>query len=391
MGNIMMRVLVILIVIIYCNVELANYSLARQPAMKETMHFSDNYEEARQKFLEASRTAGARLESYRNPNKGPEGGHLFTDVASIGPGDANTILVLESGTHGVEGFTGSAIQTGLLHEGLGSDLKPGMSIVLIHATNPFGFAHLRRFNEDNVDLNRNFLDHSKPYPVNQGYKELQNAISPKSISFWANAKSLFNISLYRLRHSKGELEKAISGGQYTDPQGLFFGGHSETWSNKTIKAIIKNYLSKAKRVVIIDFHTGLGPYGEAEVILNESEQSPAYKRAVKWWGDRAKTTTSGQSVSGHLETTVKLAFPRMLPDAEVTSVSLEFGTYSALKVLWALRTENWLHNYSAEDYPDRKRIKTKLLRAFYPDDDTWRIKVWQQGKEVVEQALGHLQ
>jgi len=347
-----------LIIILLVTVTWTGSIHAKMTEGDTVIFFSGNYSEARQKFIEASRAADAHIDSFEHHLKGPEGEALFTDIALIGSKDASTILVLGSGTHGVEGFTGSAIQTGLLREGLGSDLKPGMSIVLIHAFNPYGFAYLRRFNEDNVDLNRNFVDHSKPYPANHGYEELQNAISPKSISFGATIKSIFSILRYRLKFGKTELKKAISGGQYSDPQGLFFGGHSEIWSNKTIRAISKRYLSNAEQVVFIDFHTGLGPYGKAEVILNESEQSLAYKRAVEWWGDRAKTTTSGESISVDLRTTLKLAIPRMLPDTEVTAVGLEFGTFSALKVFWALRAENWLHNNGADNYPDRNTIKT---------------------------------
>jgi hypothetical protein len=110
----------------------------------------------------------------------------------------------------------------------------------------------------NVDLNRNFADHSKPYPANPEYEKLQDAISPRHLSFWTNAKSIFSLFLYRLKHDKAELKKAIRGGLYTDPQGLFYGGNSESWSNRTIRDIAAKYLSKAKRVVIIDFHTGLG-------------------------------------------------------------------------------------------------------------------------------------
>jgi hypothetical protein len=352
-------------------------------------YFSSNYEEARRKFLNASRAAGAHIESFENHLTEPEGASLFTDVALIGSKDADTILVLGSGTHGVEGFTGSAIQTGLLREGIASDLKPGMSIALIHAINPYGFAHLRRFNENNIDLNRNFLDHSKPYPVNPGYEELADVVSPKSISFWSNLLAIFKLFKYRLINSRAELRKAITGGQYTDPQGIFYGGQNETWSNMTIRVIAKRYLSKAKRVVVIDFHTGLGPYGNAEVILNEEKYSPAYKRAVEWWGDKAKTTASGESVSVHLDTTLKRAFSQMLPKTEVTAVTMEFGTYSDLKVLWALRAENWLHNYGAKEYPESSRIKTNLLRMFYPDDDTWKLKVWKQGQKFVKQVLAH--
>jgi len=353
-------------------------------------YFSSDYGEARRKFLDASRAAGAQVESFENHLEESEEASLFTDVAVIGPNDADTILVLGSGTHGVEGFTGSAIQTGLLHEGLGSDLKPGMGIVMIHAINPYGFAHLRRFNENNIDLNRNFLDHSKPYPANPGYEELADVVSPKSISFWSNLRSIFKLFQYRLLNGKAELKKAISGGQYIDPQGVFYGGQNETWSNVTIRAIARRYLSKAKRVVVIDFHTGLGPYGNAEVILNEEKHSSSYKRAVEWWGNKAKTTASGESVSVHLDTTLKRAFSQMLPKTEVTAVTLEFGTYSELKVLWALRTENWLHNYGAREHPESNKIKTNLLRVFYPDDDIWKLKVWEQGQKLVEQVLTHI-
>jgi len=127
-------------------------------------------------------------------------------------------------------------------------------------------------------------------------------------------------------------------------------------------------------------------------ILNEKEESPVYKRAVEKWGDsRVKTTVSGKSFSVHSQATLKLAFPRMLPNTEVTAVSLEFGTLPAMKVFWALRAENWLHHYGGKGHQNAKRIKDDLLRAFYPDTEDWKSQVWKQGKEVVVQVLVHLQ
>ena len=363
---------------------------AEKIGLGTSTYFSSDYQEARRKFLEASNAIGAGIESFKNPNSGPEGELLYTDVAVIGPKDAKAILVLGSGTHGVEGFAGSGIQTGLLQQGITSSLKPNMSIVMIHAINPYGFSHLRRFNEDNVDLNRNFAYHTKPYPPNHGYNELANAISPKSISFWSNVKTGFSLFWYRLKNGKNELKVAISSGQYTHPQGLFYGGQSEAWSNKTIRTIVNRYLSNAERVVVVDFHTGLGPYGYGAVLFHEKEDSTVYKRAVKCWGGRVQNT-SGESISVPLQAALKLVFPRMLPDAEVTAVSLEFGTLPAMKVFWALRAENWLHHHGGKGHPDAKRIKDNLLRAFYPDTEDWKSKVWKQGKEVVEQALVHLQ
>jgi hypothetical protein len=80
----------------------------------------------------------------------------------------------------------------------------------------------------------------------------------------------------------------------------------------------------------------------------------------------------------------------MLPDAEITAVTLEFGTVEATQVFKALRAENWLHHHGSINHPRAKEIKTELLRVFYPDNDVWKKQVWEQGKEVVEQVLAHL-
>lgn len=352
-------------------------------------YFSDEYSEARNKFLKAANDNNGRIISYENPRTAPNGIDLFLDVATFGPEKPQVILVLSSGTHGVEGFAGSALQTGLLMQGIVLTLPPHVGLVMIHAINPYGFAHLRRFNEDNVDLNRNFLDHSKQHPHNDGYKQLANSIAPLSLSFWSNARSLTTFLWFWLKNGTLALRQAISNGQYSHNDGLFYGGVTAAWSNETIRTIASSHLSVSKKVIIIDFHTGLGEYSNAEVIMNVSKYSPAFKRAKMWWGDNVKSTVSGEAVATHLHGSLKLALPKMLPESEVTAVSLEFGTFPSKNVLWALRSENWLHHWGNNN-PDSKQIKDNLLRAFYPNDEKWKLDVWQKGKKVVEQVLGKL-
>jgi len=362
----------------------------KQPGLNSLQYFSCNYAEARHKFLNASNAVNATVKSFKHPYLGPEGEELFTDIALIGPDLTQDIIVLGSGTHGVEGFAGSAIQTGLLSESVVSDKKLKSKIIMIHAINPHGFAHLRRWNEDNVDVNRNFADFSKPYPENTGYKELAEAVSPDSISFWSNIRSMFKIYRYRLANGNPALKQAISGGQYTHSKGLFYGGQKETWSNTTVRKIISRYLSNARRVVYIDVHTGLGEFGKAHIIIHENENSSAYKRAVGFWGNLLQTTHSEKSDCVYLPTTLKQAFPEILPSKEVTAVTLEFGTVSAFKVFWALRAENWLYHHGELNHPDADNIKTDLLHAFYPDDDDWKHQVWSQGKDAVIKVLQQL-
>jgi len=354
--------------------------------------FSVNYQQARQKFITAARIAGAELDSFENSCSGVGGAGLFTDVASIGQAGAENVLVLMSGTHGVEGFAGSGIQSGLLATGIAEALSANTRFVMIHALNPFGFAFLRRTNEDNVDLNRNFIDHDKPYPVNREYDRISGVIAPRSISAPANIWAALRFVWYRFAFGKEKLQRVVTQGQYAHPDGLFFGGHFATWSNQTLHEVVARHLAGAARVVVIDLHTGLGPYGQGEIILSDSEQDPAYQRAVACWGkERVKSTESGESVSSHLSGTVKRAFTRMLAKAEVTAVGLEFGTSPPMKVFKALREENWLHQQVGDNHPEAAKIKQQFLKMFYPDDDLWKQDVWAQGELVVRQALAALE
>jgi hypothetical protein len=71
-------------------------------------YFSATYVEAREKFLGASQALGMTVGRAFHPYKlGPDGEALSIDSALLAPGNARSLLVITSGTHGVEGFCGS--------------------------------------------------------------------------------------------------------------------------------------------------------------------------------------------------------------------------------------------------------------------------------------------
>jgi hypothetical protein len=140
--------------------------------------FAASYAEARSAFLTACAQSGAEIVSHRHPLAGPDGAALFLDDARVGRADARCVLFVASGTHGIEGFCGSGIQTFLLRGGIAARLPDDVALVFVHAVNPWGFAWLRRVNEDNVDVNRNFLNHTAPHPVNADYDGLYDALNP---------------------------------------------------------------------------------------------------------------------------------------------------------------------------------------------------------------------
>ena len=140
-----------------------------------THHYS--YQSARECFLSLA-TEVASVETHIHPLLGPDG-ETAMDIAHIGAVNAHRVLVLSSGTHGVEGYCGSFIQCELLRQGIAERLPAGLRLVMIHGVNPYGFAWQRRVNEDNIDLNRNFIDHAKARNPNIGYEEIAGILEPE--------------------------------------------------------------------------------------------------------------------------------------------------------------------------------------------------------------------
>src|SRR5438445_7919549 len=109
--------------------------------------YSETYAEARQKFLALASERGARVISRIHPTaRGAQGEELAIDIATFGEPDAEKTLFLVSGTHGQEGFYGSALQIEFLR-----DLKipEGVNVIALHALNQWGFSHFSRTDDTN--------------------------------------------------------------------------------------------------------------------------------------------------------------------------------------------------------------------------------------------------
>src|SRR6476620_696899 len=208
------------------------------------MRLAGDYVEARARFRDAAAAAGAHVQHHEHPLTGPAGESLATDVATIGSPDAPTRLLVISGTHGVAGFAGSLCQTRWLTEGV--SVPDDVAIVLVHAINPYGFAWIRRVNEDNVDLNRNCIDFSAGVPENTGYDELADALVPPSWDDDTQTRTAEQLLAYAGVHGFDGLQDAVSTGQYRHPRGIFFGGRGPVWSQRTLKTIVQTHLADAR-------------------------------------------------------------------------------------------------------------------------------------------------
>lgn len=292
-----------------------------------------------------------------------------------------------SATHGVEGFCGSGAQIAFLRGLIGNDRPGDVSFTLLHALNPHGFAWLRRVNEDNIDLNRNFVSFDEPLPQNEHYDELRPVMVLDDLSEETIRGA--NRAMVRFGKDKGfeTLQAGLTQGQYKDDGGLYYGGSAPSWSNEVLREVLRTRIRGAKSAVQIDFHTGLGPSGYGEIITEYAPETEAHARAKAWLGDEVTSTIGGDSSSAALNGTTDHAFHQELPDVDGISLALEFGTMPSDAVFDATRADNWLHLNCREENIMSHAIKTEIRDAFYEDELAWKEKVLARSDEVIARAV----
>jgi hypothetical protein len=352
--------------------------------------FSREYAEARGKFLEAAKRRGAQVRHWPHPLKGPGGEALATDTAWLGAKGAAQVLTILSGTHGVEGFCGSGPQVALLRGPLPDALPRDTAVLLVHGVNPHGFAWLRRVTEENVDVNRNWIDFNGPLPANPGYEELHAQYCPASLGQETLERAEQAIDAWRRKRGEHAERVARSSGQYTHPTGIFYGGSTATWARRTSEAILAHYLGAARTVAIVDMHTGLGPYGYGEPICNHAPGSARVRRARAWWGESVTEPLLGTSSSQEKYGLTEFGYERALAHADIAFVALEFGTYSQARGLQALRDDHWLWQHGDPRSREAAPIREAMREHFYPPFDDWKEMVLFRSDQIYRQALAGL-
>lgn len=347
--------------------------------------FSPSYAVARERFLEGAAARDAQLSLFEQSDG------LATDIACFGPDGAANVFIVISGTHGVEGFCGSGIQNALLRSALIEQLPDDTALVFVHALNPHGFAYLRRTNEDNVDLNRNFLNHAAgTYPDDAAYSEVHAALVPESWSGPTRIAADAALARYAAEHGAAVLQAATCRGQFSHADGLFYGGRKPVWSNTVWRSILQTHAQNAKRLAVLDIHSGLGARGACELICGARPGSREHQLARHWFGEDLVfpgSTSTAPEAKGYMGDSIA----QTLPAVEGALVVAEFGTLEFAAVLQALRADNWLHARGQPDSPMGRDIKQEMRRAFTGDDEQWQRAVVDRSLELVRHTLATIE
>ncbi len=364
--------------------------------------FSGSYREAREKFIAAAHMVDASISVIPHPLRGPLGEQLAIDTAWIGPPDARTVLLCISGVHGAEGYAGSAAQISWLTHHQKNPLPADVAVLLVHGANPWGFAHGLRGTEDNVDINRNWLDHDNPHPANPLYAEIHDALCPQDLSPRSIDAMLDAGGRFVQQHGQWALEDAISRGQFTHPDGYHFGGKSPAWSTSQLAQIVQTRLRKARHVAYVDFHSG--PVGDGETIFLcfSPEGSAAHARAGQWWGaDALKPKTVEQQWGSPRPTRHGIVFwgiedllKSMSDDIrqiDIAGAVVEFCSASPrANTRYVMRVpmlERWMRFVGGLDCDEAPAYLAEIRENYAPRRASWEAKVARAAIDVLDRAI----
>lgn len=319
------------------------------------------------------------------------------------------LAIISSGLHGVEGYAGSALQRSLLADGLGELVDQGLSVLLLHGINPFGFANRRRTTASNVDLNRNFDSTGGLYQTqNAGYAHLSELLAPaRRVEARDLRTELFGEALERLARTLPEaefgadtkaestLQQAIAGGQYSFSRGLYYGGTVPEPHQALLRPLLQKMMAKTERTVIADIHTGYGKRGQLHFFPDASARSQEAEIEKLFagyhidWGD----SPGFYSVTGEFVAWVATLCP---PDCSFVPMVFEFGTLDshthagALRSVHSLSLENQLYFFGSANQSIRREIESRFDELFFPEGTEWQDSVLGQGRAALQRVLARL-
>ncbi|MEZ5594853.1 MAG: DUF2817 domain-containing protein [Pseudomonadales bacterium] len=342
---------------------------------KHAISFGTSYAECRERFRTAAAARSLPVTSIRHPHLDAD---VTVDAVTLGGPDAANLRVVIAGAHGVELPFGSAVQTDWLAGG--GEAPADTAVLLVHAINCAGAFQRRRNTDGNIDLCRNFRDGGE-LPRNPAYERLAADLNAPPGDAAADA----NLAAARTEMGQTFIH-AIMGGQFIDPTGFSYGGLAPTWSRRTLESLLLSHAG-ASDVVILDLHTGVGPFAEPTFVC--LQEGSALAAARRRFGDdllapmeqapgRVLHPAVGHPTEG---------YERLFPAAAVVSVVLEMGTCPPDETLPVLIEEHRLTRAGLADTGAGQAMRTTMWEQHAPVDDRWREAVLRHGRAAMQALI----
>ncbi|NOR75053.1 MAG: DUF2817 domain-containing protein [Draconibacterium sp.] len=363
-------------------------------------YFHNSYDKSRNAFLIQANNLNAKFDSVQLFSRDVQSkidDNLIIDFCYVpAQKDAQKLIIITSGTHGVEGYVGSAVQQMFMSEVLTSGMLDDVGVLLVHSVNPFGFKYSRRVTENNVDFNRNCdTEQSLFSSGNEGYGKLIGMLNPEGKVNSGSLKNKFFmlIAINELvKKSMESLRQAILQGQYKYTKGLYFGGSDFEPQLATLSEVFKDVSAGYKSVLNIDLHTGYGERGVAHLFPNPIDDGNIklgleniFEGYEINWGDSDDFYTINGSFTDYIG--------KLLSDKTYYPMVLEYGTLTSQSTVGSIKSihnmvmENQGVQYGFKNAKDSIKIMHSFMEMYNPSSEKWRTKVMDDSKILLKNAM----
>lgn len=296
------------------------------------------------------------------------------------------LLLFTTGLHGIEGYMGSAMMELLLQNFLSQIDSRTTGLCLVHIINPWGMKKEQRTNQNNVDLNRNFIYDWQSFQTdNKSYKNFASFFAPKKpvqsryFEYWRFYARLVSILL---QGKKSMFKDALLSGQYEYPQGLYYGGKEEQEETQIMSKLFRNCFSLCRRIVHIDIHTGYGPRYQMSIVHSPFAGIPSMEYAKESGYPRVVCATQAEfyTMQGDMIDFLYFLKKHEFPNHDLYGACFEFGCFGdgifdEAKALRSLILNNQKRNFGASK--DTNMVYNLWREAFFPSEYEWKQKAIQ--------------
>ena len=363
-------------------------SAVRQPEPEDGFAYAESfrtdYEDIRLHLQELSDGLGAEFASH--PIDESDG--LYIDSFYLPSRDTQTnLVVLTTGVHGIEGYIGAAMLDVFFGEIYPTLDHSDTGVLVVANVNPYGMKHLRRYNENNVDLNRNFiLDwDSFDRASNQEYPKVDTFLGPTGKignALWHEAGFYLSLAKTAVTEGADTISDALLTGQYEYPEGVYYGGDGDESSTVYLKDVFARCLeSRYENIVHIDIHSGYGPRYNM-VIFNSVFETMTEAESVAAFGYGnviAHDSESFYATTGDTTDFFYRLAQQKDTDTALFSTCFEFGTigdafFDTILSLHYTVDENRNHFYPTDNGVSAQIVHENYMELFYPTETAWREK-----------------
>ena len=249
----------------------------------------------------------------------------------------------------------------------------------------------RRVNENNVDMNRNFIKDHQGEP--EGYEKIDTFLNPKSIPTKLDIMFLPRGISLLLKDGFTNVKQWFAQGQYTRPQSLQYGGDTLQQGPKMILDWLKKNLNNTKKVFGIDLHTGLGKSGYDTILVPDDIEEDKYNILVSLFGDHVSPLDPTQGVGYRITGDIHSGIVKEFSSIEWLTITQEFGTFGPTTVFKNLRAENrWTQNNQLNNEKDIMNhwSRKNLLNTFNPNNKRWQQDLISRGNTVFKSVQEYL-